>query len=145
MKDSRINAFDNMFRKMPLTMIGFTIGALSMIGLPPTCGFFSKWYLISGGIEAEQWEYVCALIFSSLVNAIIFFRIFERAYFGKISGVKEDLLPADSDANPDKGIKEVPWSMLIPLFLASGTVLLVGIMNRSLFEWIQTALKMMNP
>ena len=143
--DSRINAFDNMFRKMPLTMIGFTIGALSMIGLPPTCGFFSKWYLISGGIEAYQWEYVCALIFSSLVNAIIFFRIFERAYFGKISGVKEDLLPADSDANPDKGIKEVPWSMLIPLFLASGTVLLVGIMNRSLFEWIQTALKMMNP
>ena len=47
--DSRVNAFDGLFRKMPLTMIGFTVGALSMIGLPPTCGFFSKWYLISGG------------------------------------------------------------------------------------------------
>ncbi|HIG83997.1 MAG TPA: monovalent cation/H+ antiporter subunit D family protein [Verrucomicrobia bacterium] len=142
--DSRVNAFDNLFRKMPLTMIGFTVGALSMIGLPPTCGFFSKWYLISGGIEAGQWEYVCALIFSSLVNAIIFFRIFERAYFGKIAGVKEDLSPSDSDANPDTGIKEVPWSMLVPLFIASGFVLLLGIMNRTLFEWIQTALEVMN-
>ena len=142
--DSRVNAFDGLFRKMPLTMIGFTVGALSMIGLPPTCGFFSKWYLISAGIEAGHWGYVCALIFSSLVNAVIFFRIFERAYFGKISGVKEDHFPSDSDANPDIRIKEVPWSMLVPLFIASGSVLLLGIMNRSLFEWIQAALKMMN-
>ena len=142
--DSRVNAFDGLFRKMPLTMIGFTVGALSMIGLPPTCGFFSKWYLISAGIEAEHWGYVCALIFSSLVNAVIFFRIFERAYFGKISGVKEDHFPSDSDANPDIRIKEVPWSMLVPLFIASGSVLLLGIMNRGLFEWIKTALKIMN-
>lgn len=142
--DSRVNAFDGLFRKMPLTMIGFTVGALSMIGLPPTCGFFSKWYLISAGIEAGHWGYVCALIFSSLVNAVIFFRIFERAYFGKISGVKEDHFPSDSDANPDIRIKEVPWSMLVPLFIASGSVLLLGIMNRSLFEWIKTALKIMN-
>ncbi len=142
--DSRVNAFDNLFRKMPLTMIGFTVGALSMIGLPPTCGFFSKWYLIRGGIEAGQWEYVCALIFSSLVNAVIFFRIFERAYFGNIAGVKEDFSPSDSDANPDISIKEVPWSMLVPLYIASVSVLLLGIMNRPLFEWIQTALKMMN-
>ena len=142
--DSRVNAFDGLFRKMPLTMIGFTVGALSMIGLPPTCGFFSKWYLISAGIEAEHWGYVCALIFSSLVNAVIFFRIFERAYFGKISGVKEDHFPFDSDANPDIRIKEVPWSMLVPLFIASGSVLLLGIMNRGLFEWIKTALKIMN-
>ena len=139
--DSRVNAFDGLFRKMPLTMIGFTVGALSMIGLPPTCGFFSKWYLISAGIEAGHWGYVCALIFSSLVNAVIFFRIFERAYFGKISGVKEDHFPSDSDANPDIRIKEVPWSMLVPLFIASGSVILLGIMNRGLFEWIQTALK----
>ena len=132
--DSRVNAFDGLFRKMPLTMIGFTVGALSMIGLPPTCGFFSKWYLISAGIEAGHWGYVCALIFSSLVNAVIFFRIFERAYFGKISGVKEDHFPSDSDANPDIRIKEVPWSMLVPLFIASGSVLLLGIMNRGLFE-----------
>ena len=41
--ESRLNAFNDLFRKMPLTMICFTIGGLSMIGLPPTCGFFSKW------------------------------------------------------------------------------------------------------
>ena len=41
--ESRLNAFNDLFRKMPLTMICFTIGGLSMIGLPPTCRFFSKW------------------------------------------------------------------------------------------------------
>ena len=70
--ESRLNAFDGLFRKMPLTMIGFTIGGLSMIGLPPTCGFFSKWYLIKGGIESGHWEFVAALLFSSLINAVIF-------------------------------------------------------------------------
>ena len=85
--ESRLNAFNDLFRKMPLTMICFTIGGLSMIGLPPTCGFFSKWYLISGGIEAGQWIFVAALLFSSLINAVIFFKIFENHPPGT-SGVK---------------------------------------------------------
>ena len=142
--ESRLNAFDGLFRKMPITMIGFTIGGLSMIGLPPTCGFFSKWYLIKGGIESGHWEFVAALLFSSLINAVIFFKIFERAYFGKIKGIKEEVSVADIDMIPAGGIKSVPVSMLIPLFISALSILILGIMNKNLFSWISNALEMIN-
>ena len=125
-------------------MICFTIGGLSMIGLPPTCGFFSKWYLISGGIEAGQWKFVAALLFSSLINAVIFFKIFERAYFSKIKGVKEESTIPDRDTIPVGGVKSVTTSMLVPLFIGSLLVLIIGIMNQDLFSWISNALKMIN-
>jgi len=79
----RLEELDGMFRKMPWVMGGFLVGGLAMIGVPPTCGFFSKWFLIRGGIEAGHWNYVIALLLSSLINAVLFFRIFEIAYFGK--------------------------------------------------------------
>ena len=142
--ESRLNAFNDLFRKMPLTMICFTIGGLSMIGLPPTCGFFSKWYLISGGIEAGQWKFVAALLFSSLINAVIFFKIFERAYFGKIKGVKEESTIPDRDTIPVGVVKSVTTSMLVPLFIGSLLILIIGIMNQDLFSWISDALKMIN-
>ena len=39
----------------------FFMGGFSIIGLPPTCGFFSKWYLITGGMVSERWEYMVTL------------------------------------------------------------------------------------
>ena len=142
--ESRLDAFNDLFRKMPITMIGFTIGGLSMIGLPPTCGFFSKWYLIKGGVETGQWEFVVALLFSSLINAVIFFKIFERAYFGKIKGIKEEVTVQDRDTIPAGGIKSVPLSMLIPLCVGSLSILIIGIMNKNIFSWITKALEMVN-
>ncbi|MBN2426807.1 MAG: monovalent cation/H+ antiporter subunit D family protein [Deltaproteobacteria bacterium] len=77
---SRIADFRGLFQKMPLTMLALSVGALSVVGVPPTCGFFSKWYLLLGGVEAGQWEFVAALIFSSIVNAVLFYRVFEVAF-----------------------------------------------------------------
>ena len=78
------DSLKGLYQRMPWTMAAFTVGAFAMIGIPPTCGFFSKWYLLLGGIEAGQWQFVIALIFSSLVNAVLFFRIIELAYFGSL-------------------------------------------------------------
>ena len=135
--DHRLSAFTGLFRKMPITMVGFTIGALSMIGLPPTCGFFSKWYLIGAGIESGHYAYVVALLFSSLVNAIIFFRIFERAFFGEI---EKEKFPKDGDAKPDLKLGRVPWSMLVPLLIAAALVLLVGIFNNPIATALRSAI-----
>jgi multicomponent Na+:H+ antiporter subunit D len=66
---------------MPVTMAVLVVGGLSIIGVPPTCGFFSKWYLINGAIAAGHYPFVVALLFSSLVNAVLFFRVFEIGYF----------------------------------------------------------------
>jgi multicomponent Na+:H+ antiporter subunit D len=107
---------NGLYRKMPITMAAFTIGAFSMIGIPPTCGFFSKWYLLLGAIEAGQWGYVVALLFSSLVNAILFFRIIEIAFFPK----------GDQHGHGPIKVEEAPFMILQPLVLAAIALLAVG-------------------
>jgi multicomponent Na+:H+ antiporter subunit D len=126
-----------LYRKMPVTMAAFTIGAFSMIGVPPTCGFFSKWYLLLGGIEAGQWGYVVALIFSSLVNAVLFFRLIEIAYF-----------PADThghDAGHHHGDhsgyrQEAPWQLVNPLVLTAIALVAVGLGTGPIVDFIRLAL-----
>jgi len=109
-----------LFRKMPVTMIAMVAGGLSIIGVPPTCGFFSKWYLLSGGIEAGHWGFVVALLFSSLVNAVLFFRIFEIGYF-------EPFSDAHGSQHSAVRMTEAPPGMLVPLLVTAGILLLLGV------------------
>jgi multicomponent Na+:H+ antiporter subunit D len=107
-----------LYKKMPVTMTAFTVGALSMIGVPPTAGFFSKWYLILGAIDAGRYHFMAALLISSLVNAILFFRVIEIAYFEP---------KVDHHAGHGEIIKidEAPLSMLVPLIIVA--LCLIGI------------------
>lgn len=142
-KQTSIAGLAGLCKKMPLTMGAFTLGALSMIGAPPTCGFFSKYYLIRGGIEAGHYEYVVALLFSSLVNAILFFRIIEVAYFnplpeeGEAHGHGEHGEHGESEA-----VKwdEAPASMVAPLVIAAVSLVLVGLYNREIVTVIEQTL-----
>jgi len=118
-------AFDDLkglYRKMPFTMTAFTVGILSMIGVPPTCGFFSKWYLILGAIRAEHWVFMGALLFSSLVNAVLFFRIIEIAFFEPFT----DHHAHGYDHQPEP-IDEAPLSMVVPLWIVAAALVIVGI------------------
>ena len=115
----RFEDFRGLYRRMPWTMAAFTVGAFSMIGVPPTAGFFSKWYLILGGLEAGQYIYVAALIFSSLVNAVLFFRIIEIAFF---DGADQAL-----DAQGRVIRNEAPASLVQPLLLAAVALIAVGL------------------
>ncbi len=108
------------FVKMPFTMIGFVAGAFSIIGVPPTCGFFSKWYLISGGIEAGHYGFVAALVFSSLVNAVLFFKLIEVGYYG--NGEAHD----HHDTSGSVSMAEAPLSMVVPLLIVAGGLIAVG-------------------
>jgi multicomponent Na+:H+ antiporter subunit D len=121
-------------------MGAFTLGALSMIGAPPTCGFFSKYYLIRGGIEAGHWEYVGALLFSSLVNAILFFRIIEVAYFNPLPKEGESHGHDDHDESERVRWDEAPASMVAPLLIAASGVLFVGLYNREIVTVIEQTL-----
>jgi len=111
----RFEDLTGLYRKMPVTMAAFTVGAFAMIGIPPTCGFFSKWYLLLGGIEAGQWGYVAALIFSSLVNAVIFFRIIEIAFFRQ-----------DAHGHEPLHREEAPALLLNSLVLSAIALIAVG-------------------
>lgn len=135
-----INAVDGLFKKMPLTMAGFIIGAFSLIGIPPTAGFFSKWYLIQGGINSGNWEYVVALLFSSLVNAVLFFRIIEIAYFGTKPAEGHD----HSHGDDHTGISEASLTQLIPLLGTAAILLALGIFNKDVVAVIQDFLFQFN-
>lgn len=69
-------------RDMPVTSASFVLAAISMMGLPPTAGFFSKWYLLVGSYDESRWIYIAAILASTLLNAVYFFRIIERMYLG---------------------------------------------------------------
>lgn len=111
-------ALKNLFRKMPFTMTGLVIGALSIIGVPPTCGFYSKWYLLSGAIGAGHYGFAGALLFSSLVSVVLFFRIFEKAFFG------EDTAHGN---HGETAVSEAPAIMVAPLLISSGLLILAGL------------------
>ena len=106
-------------RAMPWSMAAFCVAAISMIGLPPTAGFFSKWYLAVGTVEAGQWPLLMALLVSTLLNAVYFFRVFEQVY----------LKPAREGASGRAAASEVPRSMLVPTVTFAVLLLILGLGN----------------
>lgn len=72
---------DGIGRQMPITMGAFTIGALSVTGLPPTAGFISKWYLLFGTLEAGQIPLLVVFLLSTLLNAYYLLKPVYRAFF----------------------------------------------------------------
>ena len=86
-----------MGQKMPWTMAAFTIGALSMIGVPPTGGFVSKWYILAGAFQAESYAAIVTVILSTVLNAAYFLPLIYIAWFKETadsaSGVREAPLP----------------------------------------------------
>jgi len=67
-------------RRMPLTMAGFALLSLSMVGIPPLAGFWSKWYLIIAALTDGQWPLAVVVGLSSLLTAVYFLRLFERIF-----------------------------------------------------------------
>jgi multicomponent Na+:H+ antiporter subunit D len=117
-------------RKMPFTMAVFVIAALSVIGIPPTCGFFSKWYLILGAIDANKWVFVAVLLVSSLLNVILFFRVIENAYLEPVA--------EHSSVGSELAItrEESPLSMLIPILIAGAGIMSLGVLSGKIISTI---------
>ncbi len=101
-------------KRMPVTMTAFFIGSLSVIGLPPTGGFFSKWYLALGTLQADQLPMLIVLLVSSLLNAAYFLPIVYRAFFC-----------TEEESMFDNQIQEAPIWCVAPLVItAVGSVIL---------------------
>ncbi|MDM8543114.1 proton-conducting transporter membrane subunit [Desulfococcaceae bacterium HSG9] len=122
----RIDDFKGMFKTMPVTAAIFTVGALAIIGVPPTCGFFSKWYLLLGGIKAQQWGFVAALLICTLINVALFFRVFDKGLFIHTHGNG----PAHTDFTGKPLAGEAPLTMLIPAFSLALVIILAGVFNQ---------------
>lgn len=121
----RIEAMRGLGRKMPWTMAAFVVGGLSLIGVPGTVGFISKWYLILGAIEGGHWAVAGLILLGSLMAVVYVWKVVEVAYFQEYIG--------------DLEVKEVPLSLLIPtwtlvaanIYFGLDATLTVGVATRA--------------
>jgi multicomponent Na+:H+ antiporter subunit D len=100
----RMDGMGGIARSMPYTSFGIVLGGLSLIGVPGSVGFISKWYLVLAAIEAGQWWVAMMVVLSSLLAVIYVWRFVEIAYFRE----------------PDPrvaALKEAPMVMWLPAWL----------------------------
>jgi multicomponent Na+:H+ antiporter subunit D len=113
-------------RRMPWTFAAFTAGGLSLIGVPLTTGFISKWYLVLAAFEKGWWPIAVLVLIGSLLALVYVWRVVESAYFRPMS-------------KTGRNIKEAPLAMLVPtwilvlanIYFGTNTNLTVGSANES--------------
>ncbi|NIP59420.1 MAG: monovalent cation/H+ antiporter subunit D family protein, partial [Gemmatimonadetes bacterium] len=98
-----IEAMYGLGRRMPWTMAAFVGGGLSLIGVPLTVGFISKWYLVLGALERGWWPVAVLVLFASLLAVVYVWRVVEAAYFRSFT---ED--------NEAEVVDEAPLALLVP-------------------------------
>ncbi len=101
-------------KAMPLTSFGIVLGGLSLIGVPGTVGFVSKWYLVLAALEQGQWWLVMAIVTSSLLAVVYVWRFVEIAWFRE---PRADL-PKD---------RKIPLSLQIPAWLLIAATIYFGL------------------
>lgn len=101
-------------RRMPLTAAAILVAGLSLIGVPGTVGFVSKWYLVLGALDGGMWPLAMLVLFGSVLALVYVWRLVEAAWFTR---------PAD-DAPP---VQEAPLQMLVPILLLALANLWFGI------------------
>ncbi len=109
-------------RRMPITMTAFTIGAVSMIGVPPTAGFVSKWYIIAGAFEADNYVAAMTIIASTALNAAYFLPIVYMAWFER------------EPASPPQSHGEAPWPAVLALAVTAFLTLAFFFFNGPVLE-----------
>lgn len=112
-----LNEMSGVGRQMPWTMAAFVVGALSMIGLPLTAGFVSKWLLISGAWRAQDMLVIVVLAVSTLLSA---------AYYLRAIGVLGGLSRGRGAATPARLREVSPW-IVVPLVVTAALTLFLGL------------------
>ncbi|HUV20910.1 MAG TPA: monovalent cation/H+ antiporter subunit D family protein [Gammaproteobacteria bacterium] len=116
-KKTEIGQLSGIGRRMPWTMTAFTIGALSMIGVPPTGGFVSKWFILAGAFQADNYVAIFTIITSTVLNAAYFLPIVFIAWFGRET----------EGAGPNHG--EAPLPIIIALTTTAALTILFFLFN----------------
>ena len=97
--------FRGLGKTMPWTMMAVVLGGLSLIGVPLTVGFVSKWYLVLAALQEGLWPVAFLVLLGSLLAVIYIWKLVEAAYFQQ---------PTDDAAVT---VKEAPLSLLIPAWI----------------------------
>lgn len=126
----KVSEMNGVGRRMPWTMVAFTIAAFGMIGAPPVAGFITKWYLGLGALDAGQHWVLLVLAASSLLNAAYFLPILHAAWFRDP--------PTHWPQERDFGRRETARALLWPPLITATAALLAGLLAAAPFsplEW----------
>lgn len=124
-----ISEMSGLGRAMPFTFGAFAIASLSMIGAPPVAGFVTKWYLLTGALDAGQIGILIVLLGSTLLNVGYFAPVTFKAFFGK---------PPAGEVYT--GIKEAPLTMVVPLMVAAIISVVIGIYPDFMMNFVKAVL-----
>lgn len=125
-------------RDMPWSLVAMAIAGLSLIGMPGTVGFISKWYLISGALEAGRWYVVLVILAGSILAILYVWKMIESLYFSRPDKIHVHHVDPGS-----KAIGHSPTSMSIALWIAAFACIYFGIdsdFSRSAAETATNAL-----
>lgn len=112
-------------RQMPITMTAFLIASLSIIGLPPTAGTWSKWFLMQGSVDTQQWALMVILGISSLMNIFYLLPIALKAFYP----------PQEEQPQEVKSQKyEAPLPILIAIVVCTAFCFLLFLFPQPLYE-----------
>lgn len=109
-----------LYRVMPWTTAALVIAAMSMIGIPPTAGFYSKWYLMMGCLDAGRPELFAVIVASTLLSAWYFLRLFETIFFQK--------------AETERRRAELPMPMLSVVTAGALALIAIGLINQDVIQ-----------
>jgi multicomponent Na+:H+ antiporter subunit D len=131
---SEIERMTGLGKRMPITMMAFSFGAISLVGIPPTAGFFSKWYLVQAGIDAGQWPVAVVVLVSSLLTAVYLFRILERVYLRSYPPEPDPAMGGRGGVTTQTvtAVREAPVSMLVPMLVLGLATVALGLMNSAI-------------
>lgn len=116
----KVSEMAGVARRMPVTMLAFSVAALGMMGLPPTVGFHSKWYLAVGGLQADAPWVVPVLLVSSVLNAAYFLPVIRTAFL-------DEPRVEWNDAGRGRGWLEADWRLVVPAIVTACLALVCGI------------------
>lgn len=115
--------------EMPITFILFTLGALSMVGIPILPGFISKWYLSIESIQLGKFLLIFVILLSSLLNAVYYFPIIINGFFG-IENLENRVYKS----------KRAPYEKLAPIIVLITAMLLLGIFSKDVLDFLITGI-----
>jgi multicomponent Na+:H+ antiporter subunit D len=121
----KVAGYAGLGQRMPVTMTAFTVAAISMVGLPPTAGFVSKWYLVSGAVEADRWVIGLVVVGASVLTLLYFLRVLELVWFRP---------PVDAEAS--ERVREPAPGVVVPVLVLAIAILALGLGNVVIVEHV---------
>ena len=122
-----INEIKGIGKEMPYTMWCFTISSISLIGIPPTNGFVSKWYLAQGGLIEGKIIFPAILLISALLTAMYLLPIITVAFFRR---------DEEHKGLEQIEVREAPIKMLVPIILITFITIVLGLYPNPILNFL---------